>query len=130
MFKEEVIEKVNNKPKKTLEAKIPRTLNDKISKTSKQEIPEDPFKGESPPLVVYNGFGKFGDKNDKLMWITSRKYGQIKPGSSKEKWLYAGVLFEMKEVNSEGLPKIPYESHLVDDVSEDNLTTRTELLSF
>lgn len=130
MFKEEVIEKVNNKPKKTLEAKIPRTLNNKISKTSKQEIPEDPFKGESPPLVVYNGFGRFGDKNDKLMWITNRRYGQIKPGSSKEKWLYAGFLFEMKEVNSEGLPKIPYESHSVDDVPEDNLIIRRELFSF
>lgn len=71
-------------------------------------------------LVVFNATKEFGNKNDCLFHIHSRRYGTC-GSSSEEQWWYAGYLLEIGEYESEGLPRIPIFSTTLTNASEDSL---------
>ncbi len=81
-------------------------------------------------LVVYNKLKRFGDENDELLLITGKKYGNYKPGKIEKEWFYTGIVFKEKNTNSKGLPRIPLESLLLYEITEDFLISREELLNY
>lgn len=78
-------------------------------------------------LLVKNKEGNFGDKNDDLFHVCSRRYGRVNDDFEK-RWYYNGVILELKETSSEGLPKVPVYVTGIVNVAEENLKRLEEII--
>jgi len=124
MFEGEVIEKVNNKPKKTLGAKIPRTWDNKVEKTLKEEEKIIRFSPEERERVIYNPYGRFTSMDDELCEVIEKKF-------KKDKIYYKLELLESKKTKSVGVPKVEWHSGIIyEDIPEEKIIPLTELFTY
>lgn len=78
-------------------------------------------------LLVYNPTGEFGNKNDLLFHVRTRRYGRCSEISEKQ-WWYSGSLLELRKSKSKGLPQVPFFSTGILNIKEGNLKKLEELI--
>lgn len=79
-------------------------------------------------LLVYNPTGEFGNENDRLFHVWSRRYGRC-TGIPEKQWWYSGELLELKDSKSEGLPQVPIFATGLSNTNERSLKRLEELVS-